>query len=306
MRALSLKHGDWSQRAIADALGVSEPAVSQWLTAARRGGPNALRSHSTPGRDCRLTIQQPWLIPEFLWHGPEAYGFRGQVWTCAAALESSQRSSASATTRTTSAVCSRSCNGPLRCRSVGLFKATSRRSKSGVLRSGPNCGSRRGAAPGAGFRGRIGVLPLAGVGPHLRSRGTDSENPRAADARPLVGDGWKDSRGQGLYLGAARFPQRVARDRVSDAPAGCGGSAIADDLGWFAHPPSDGGWGFRRGHTWQDPSGSAARLLPRQQRRSYTNPKRASEGSGAFPSLARRVNVQQHAELPCRGNTPRT
>ena len=83
MRAVSLKHGGWSQRAIADALGVSEPAVSQWLTAARRGGPNALRSHPTPGRDCRLTMQQQWLIPEFLWHGPEAYGFRGQVWTCA-------------------------------------------------------------------------------------------------------------------------------------------------------------------------------------------------------------------------------
>ncbi len=31
--------------------------------------------------------------------------------------------------------------------------------------------------------------------------------------------------------------------------------------------------------------------------------RRASEGSGAFPSLARRVNMQQHAELPCRGNT---
>ena len=29
----------------------------------------------------------------------------------------------------------------------------------------------------------------------------------------------------------------------------------------------------------------------------------ASEGSGAFPLLARRVNMQQHAELPCRGNT---
>ena len=29
----------------------------------------------------------------------------------------------------------------------------------------------------------------------------------------------------------------------------------------------------------------------------------ASEGSGAFPSLARRVNMQQHAELPCRGNS---
>jgi transposase len=30
-----------------------------------------------------LTADQKRLIPEFLWHGPEAYGFRGQVWTCA-------------------------------------------------------------------------------------------------------------------------------------------------------------------------------------------------------------------------------
>ena len=55
MRALSLKHEGWSQRSIAEALGVSRPAVSQWLAAAERGGPNALRSHSVPGRDCRLT-----------------------------------------------------------------------------------------------------------------------------------------------------------------------------------------------------------------------------------------------------------
>src|SRR3712207_7747381 len=27
--------------------------------------------------------EQKCLIPEFLWHGPEAYGFRGRVWTCA-------------------------------------------------------------------------------------------------------------------------------------------------------------------------------------------------------------------------------
>jgi transposase len=30
-----------------------------------------------------LTADQKRQIPEFLWHGPEAYGFRGQVWTCA-------------------------------------------------------------------------------------------------------------------------------------------------------------------------------------------------------------------------------
>src|SRR5215208_6793446 len=83
MRALSLEHEGWSQRAIAEALGVSKAAVSQWLAAAERDGPDALRSHPAPGPLPRLTAQQKRLIPEFLWHGPEAYGFRGQVWTCA-------------------------------------------------------------------------------------------------------------------------------------------------------------------------------------------------------------------------------
>jgi transposase len=83
MRALNLKQEGWPQRPIAEALGVSKPAVSQWLAAVERDGPEALRSHPAPGRSCQLTALQKRLIPEFLWHGPEAYGFRGQVWTCA-------------------------------------------------------------------------------------------------------------------------------------------------------------------------------------------------------------------------------
>ena len=83
MRALALKQEGWTQRATAEAVGVSEQAVSQWLAAARRGGADALRSHPAPGRVPKLTADQKRLIPEFLWHGPEAYGFRGQVWTCA-------------------------------------------------------------------------------------------------------------------------------------------------------------------------------------------------------------------------------
>jgi len=78
-----LKQDGWPQRAIAEALGVSEPAVSQWLAAARRGGVDALRAHPAPGPFPRLTAQQERQIPEFLWHGPEAYGFQGQVWTSA-------------------------------------------------------------------------------------------------------------------------------------------------------------------------------------------------------------------------------
>ena len=35
------------------------------------------------GHPPKLSAAQKNLIPEFLWHGPEAYGFRGLVWTCA-------------------------------------------------------------------------------------------------------------------------------------------------------------------------------------------------------------------------------
>ena len=81
-RALQLKRRGWIQRDIAEALDVSEVAVGTWLTKARDGGPEALRDRSAPGRPAKLTSAQRMAIPEFLWHGPEAYGFRGQVWTC--------------------------------------------------------------------------------------------------------------------------------------------------------------------------------------------------------------------------------
>ena len=83
MRALALKELGWKQRMIAMALGVSEQAVCQWLAVARRSGSAGLRSHPAPGTPPKLTATQKRLIPEFLWHGPESYGFRGQVWTCA-------------------------------------------------------------------------------------------------------------------------------------------------------------------------------------------------------------------------------
>jgi transposase len=83
LRALQLKEQGWYQRDIAEALGVSEDAVSRWLVRARDGGPEALLARSSPGPPSRLSSAQKWLIPEFLWHGAEAYGFRGEVWTCA-------------------------------------------------------------------------------------------------------------------------------------------------------------------------------------------------------------------------------
>src|SRR5215203_3825317 len=81
LRALELKQQGWYQRDIAAALGVREETVSRWLARARAGGPEALRARPAPGHPPKLTPAQKRLIPEFLWHGPEAYGFRGEVWT---------------------------------------------------------------------------------------------------------------------------------------------------------------------------------------------------------------------------------
>src|SRR5829696_8232719 len=86
-RALHLKRQGWSRQDIAEALGVSPVSVSRWFARVRDGGPEALRAHPSPGRPPKLSAAQKRLIPEFLWHGAEAYGFRGEVWTCDRAAE---------------------------------------------------------------------------------------------------------------------------------------------------------------------------------------------------------------------------
>jgi transposase len=83
LQALHLKQQGWLQRDIAEALDVSEDTVSRWLSRAREGGAEALRTRPRPGHPPKLSEAQKRLIPEFLWHGAEAYGFRGEVWTCA-------------------------------------------------------------------------------------------------------------------------------------------------------------------------------------------------------------------------------
>jgi transposase len=83
LRALQLKEQGWFQRHIAKALGVSEDTISRWMIRARAGGPEMLLAHPSPGHPPKLSSAQKRLIPEFLWHGPESYGFRGAVWTCA-------------------------------------------------------------------------------------------------------------------------------------------------------------------------------------------------------------------------------
>ena len=82
-RAFELKQQGWKQKDIAEAFAVSPAAVSQWLAKAREDGGAEWRAQPRPTGPIKLTEAQLHVIPELLSHGAEAYGFRGEMWTCA-------------------------------------------------------------------------------------------------------------------------------------------------------------------------------------------------------------------------------
>ena len=81
LRALDLHEQGWPGARIAEALGVTPGAVSQWLKRVRVGGRVALYHRKPPGKTPRLTADQREQLPSLLAKGAEAYGFVGQVWT---------------------------------------------------------------------------------------------------------------------------------------------------------------------------------------------------------------------------------
>ncbi len=77
-----MKQRGWKQTQIADALGVTEGAVSQWMKRATDEGVEGLRHKPPPGATPRLSEDERARLPELLARGAEAHGFRGEVWTC--------------------------------------------------------------------------------------------------------------------------------------------------------------------------------------------------------------------------------
>ena len=72
----------WPGTGIAEALGVTPGAVSQWLKRAREGGGReALRTPPRPGATPQLSDEQRAELPALLANGAEAYDFIGDVWT---------------------------------------------------------------------------------------------------------------------------------------------------------------------------------------------------------------------------------
>src|SRR5829696_2413679 len=82
LRAWELQREGWKQQEIADALGVSKGAVSQWMKRGREEGVEGLRRRIAPGATPRLSEEERARLPELLAQGAPAHGFRGDVWTC--------------------------------------------------------------------------------------------------------------------------------------------------------------------------------------------------------------------------------
>jgi transposase len=81
LRAWELHQKGWKQRDIAEALGVTQGAVSQWLKRGREGGAEGLRHRPPPGATPRLSWAQRDQLLELLAQGAQALGFQGDVWT---------------------------------------------------------------------------------------------------------------------------------------------------------------------------------------------------------------------------------
>lgn len=81
-RAWALYQAGWKQKAIAEALGVTKGAVSQWIKRGMEGGEAKLEARKSPGAPRRLSTAERQRIPGLLERGAESFGFRGDLWTC--------------------------------------------------------------------------------------------------------------------------------------------------------------------------------------------------------------------------------
>ncbi len=82
LRAWELHQEGWSQKRIAEALGVTQGAISQWFKRAREsGGVEGLYRRPNKGAAPRLSPGQLLHLSHLLEQGPQAFGYWDQVWT---------------------------------------------------------------------------------------------------------------------------------------------------------------------------------------------------------------------------------
>jgi transposase len=81
MRAMALLDQGWLQAEIAQHLGVTPGAVSQWKKRYQRDGREALKAKPHPGPRSKLTSKQHQQLGRLLREGARAHGYRTELWT---------------------------------------------------------------------------------------------------------------------------------------------------------------------------------------------------------------------------------
>src|SRR5215207_5367428 len=220
LRAFELKQQGWSQQRIADALGVSKGAVSQWMKRARHGGgPQALKRQPAPGATPRLSEQERAKLPELLAQGAEAHGFRGEVWTCErVAIVIRKEFGVSYHPAHVSRL--------LKALRQSLQKPQ-RRANQPSRKRPSSAGKRRGGLPSKkGAEGRqnhsvlrsVGLLSFAHGGSHLRPGGEDAHPQGEPHTRSPFGDERHHARRQALHDRAGEGLQGRGRGALPQAP----------------------------------------------------------------------------------------
>lgn len=80
-KAVALLKGRVTQAKVAERLGVSRAAVSQWWAAYCRHGEKGIAAKPRPGRTPKLARKALAKLPDMLERGAESYGFAGDLWT---------------------------------------------------------------------------------------------------------------------------------------------------------------------------------------------------------------------------------
>ena len=81
LRVWEMHQQGYKQGEIAEALGLTQSAVSRIIARAKAGGEEALRHHKPAGRRAQLSAEQREQLLVELSKGAAAHGFAGDVWT---------------------------------------------------------------------------------------------------------------------------------------------------------------------------------------------------------------------------------
>lgn len=80
-QAIHLLRAGHRPSVVAEMLGVSRAAVSQWKTIYERDGPDGLKAKPHPGPKPKLTARQRQTLARLLKQGPRKQGYATELWT---------------------------------------------------------------------------------------------------------------------------------------------------------------------------------------------------------------------------------